>query len=300
MPERSERILTLVESILKAATLEAVVQAGARSMGEVVEAPLSGIVVLIHGRVFLEAWQPDYPPRARDPFQNLRGMAVQTAQHGTAAFMPLDGPGMSLMARALHMPLGHRLNGAICVVTPQDAEADLGAGISIERLAGVIALRINDLLEFEAERRKSQQFERWFKVSDRQIRALDLERQKFAALVSSFAGGAFVADRKGTITWQTRPLLDRAGGPNDTWVGRPCQELCETLGGGDRSACEQCLVTRVLGRGQPAAHDVVVLEAGEEHLMRAAAAPINDLSGQAQEVIVTFQEIQPAPRREAA
>ena len=163
---------------------------------------------------------------------------------------------------------------------------------SLLGLASLVALRLNGLLELESERRKSQQFERWFRVSDRQIRALDLERQKFAALVSSFAGGAFVADREGVISWQSRPLFGRAADSGNTWVGRPCQEFCQTLGGGHR-ACGDCLVTQVLTRRQPASYDIVLADEGEERVMRASAAPINDLAGQAQEVMVTFQDAAP-------
>lgn len=290
MSPPTERVLSLIEALLRAETPEAVVQAGAKSIGEISEAPLTGVVVLIHGRVFLESWFPVHPPRARDPFRDVRAMAVQTAQNGTAAFMPLDGAGVSMMAHALHLPLGHRLSGSVCTVSA-------GAELPLDRLAGVLTLRLNELLELEAERRKSQQFERWFRVSDRQIRALDLERQKFAALVNSFAGGAFVADRQGIISWQTRPLLNRTGSPGDSWVGRPCRELCESIGG--RAACGQCLVARVLAQRQPASCDIMVGETGEDRVTRAVAAPINDLAGQAQEVIVTFQDVIPIERKAA-
>jgi hypothetical protein len=82
-------------------------------------------------------------------------------------------------------------------------------------------------------------------------------------------------------------------------VGHSCPELCATLHGGTEPSCDECLVRRVLALRQPAGQDVVVIEGGEERRVRIAAAPINDLAGRAQEVIVTFQDAGPAARAAA-
>jgi len=295
MTPDAEPILALFETLMRAETLESAVEGAARYIGEATEAETCGLVIVIHGGVFLEAWHPDEQSRARDSFQAVRRMVMHAAQNGTAAYMPIDdsrrGP---LVARVLHLSLKQRLSGAVCIISAPGAEVRDGVkGDALERLGSLVSMRLNGLLELESERRKSQQFERWFRVSDRQIRALDLERQKFAALVSSFAGGAFVADRGGIISWQSRPLLGRAAGSGNTWVGRPCQEFCQTLAGGTHRACGDCLVAQVLARRRPTSCDIVLTEEGEERTMRASAAPINDLAGRAQEVMVTFQDAAP-------
>src|SRR5262249_7816726 len=282
-----------------------------------------GIVIVIHGGVFLEAWHPEETTRARESLQTVRRMVIHAAQNGTAAYMPFDDPQHGpMVARVLHLQLRQRLSGAICIISPPEAEVRGGnnpprvgksdveiIGVEadrMQRLSDLVALRLNTLLELESERRKSQQFERWFRVSDRQIRALDLERQKFAALVNCFAGGAFVADRDGIISWQSRPVLDRSApsATGSSWVGRPCHDFCRALGGSDHPACGDCLVLQVLASRQPTLCDFVLDGQGDERVVRASASPINDLAGRAQEVMVTFQDVVPEasdhPAEEAA
>jgi PAS domain-containing protein len=295
MTPDSAPILALFEALMRADTLESAVQGAARYIGEATQAATSGLVIVIHGGLFLEAWEPEDPSRSHESFQAVRKMVMQAAHNGTAAYMPIEdsrrGP---MVARVLHLDLRQRLSGAVCVISPSGANPQDGVeGDPLERLARLVAMRLNGLLELESERRKSQQFERWFRVSDRQIRALDLERQKFAALVSSFAGGAFVADRGGVISWQSRPLLTRSAGASNTWVGRPCSEFCQTLGGGGQLACGDCLVEQVLQHRQSATCRIVLDDGSEGRVMQASAAPINDLAGRAQEVMVTFQDAAP-------
>ena len=296
-----EHVLALFESLMEAKSLEDAVRGAARRVHEALRADSVGIVVLIHSGVFLETWYPEEHPRPREQFQTLKGLVSRVAQSGSAAMMPLGGnPRLPLVAHAMHLPLGHRLRGGVCVVSPHELDAAAPACVPLDRLARLIAMRLNDLIEIEAEKRKSQQFERWFRVSDKQIRALDLERQKFAALVSSFMGGAFVATRDGIISWQSRPLLDRSGNADDTWVGRPCRELCQALCGGHRLACGECLVEQVLASRSAATLDFTLSDGCGQRSTRAVAAPINDLAGRAQEVIVTLQETVPGSRSAAA
>ena len=294
----ADRILALFESLIRADSMESAVQGAAHRINDAACAVTTGIVVLIPGGVFLEAWYPEDASRPRDVFQSLRNIAIQAAQNRTSTCMPLSGTaGIPLVAQALHLPLDHRLNGGLCVVSRHQGDAGgPSASVPLDRLAGLLAHRLNELLEIVSERRKSQQFERWFRVSDRQIRALDLERQKFAALVSSFTGGAFLTNREGVISWQSRPLFDRSGLAEDTWVGRNCREFCHTLSNAGQPACGECLVSRVLTTRRPVSCDIAIsdptlgLDAGEVRLSRVVAAPINDLAGHAKEVILTFQE----------
>ena len=301
MTASTQHALALFETLMEAKTLDDAVQGAVRRLHEALRADTVGIVVMIHSGVFIEKWYPEEHPRSREQAQTLRGLASRAAQSGSAAVMPLGGNARQpLVAQALHLGLGHRLQGGICVVSPHELEPGAVECPPLDRLSRLIAMRLNDLLEIEAERRKSEQFERWFRVSDKHIRALDLERQKFAALVSSFSGGAFVATRDGVITWQSRPLLDRSGSLGDTWVGSACHEFCKAVGGGTSPACGECLVQRVLTSRQAASEDITLVNAGDERVTHAVAAPINDLAGRAQEVIVTMQEASPSVRSEAA
>jgi hypothetical protein len=247
--------------------------------------------------VFVEAWHPFEHRGHLEQYQAVKRVAMGVAQYGTCCTEVLHHDHGERRVHAVHVPLSQRLSGALCVVHPT---GDGAGDARLERIATLVSLRLGGLLELDVERRKAQQFERWFRVSDRQIRALDLERQKFAALVSSFVGGAFVANREGVISWQSRPLLEVGGrGGATSWVGRSCHEFCGALRG-DGRGCDECLIHRVLEARQPAARDIAYLDDGEERTLRVVAAPINDPSGVAQQVVVTFQVVPPASRSLAA
>lgn len=301
MSEPSEPALALFEALLGARTFEEAVRGAVRHMYEALHAETAGVVVMIHSGVFLEVWHPEERMRPRGQLQALKSFAARVAQSGASGVMPLgENPRQPLVAHAAHLALGHRLKGGVCVVAGEDQDIAAAGFGPLDRLSRLIALRLNDLLQSEAERRKSEQFERWFRVSDRHIRALDLERQKFAALLNSFSGGAFVATRDGQISWQTRPLMERSGNSGDSWVGKSCREFCQALGGSEHPACGECLVQRVLESRQSATQQIALWDGADARMTQAVAAPINDLAGRAQEVIVTLQEPASATWKTAA
>ncbi|MCA9730167.1 MAG: PAS domain-containing protein, partial [Candidatus Eisenbacteria bacterium] len=137
-------------------------------------------------------------------------------------------------------------------------------------------------------RRRVADLERWFKLQDSQIRLLERERQKLAALVHHTDIAYLVLDRDLRVTWTNRAFKEhwsRLGVGGDA-VGRSCSDvLCQQS---DR--CMSCPCGFSFR-----SRDVVHLESlrkigGEERYFYISAMPIQDPSGEIDEVIVMLQD----------
>jgi PAS domain S-box-containing protein len=139
-----------------------------------------------------------------------------------------------------------------------------------------------------------ERYERWFKTLDDQIRILDRERQKFAAIANQGDTCTFVADASCTVRWTNRAMTQRL--PPDagrsSWVGSTCSDLCQRL---NSTSClaggYECPVAAALDRTvtchrelRYAAHD------GVRHLYM-SALPISGPDGRAGEVLVMIQDL---------
>jgi hypothetical protein len=238
--------LAMLEPIMATESLEAAVVEAARGVGEGYGAVLAGVVVVLHGTVFLESWYPGTRHSGAPVASELRDVAVESATRGqTVPVRRREGQAAPFM-RVL--PLRNRLTGVLCVV-PQETSPNRAE--LLDGVARLVGMRLSALVELDAERKRSAQLEHWFRVSDRQIRALELERQKFAALAGSIDSGVFVVDERRRIQWSSRWLQERF--PLDAgrgWTGLTCQELCRRMGGVGGDECATCLVGRVFDSGQ--------------------------------------------------
>ncbi len=136
--------------------------------------------------------------------------------------------------------------------------------------------------------------ERWFKRLDDQIRVLDRERKKFAAMVSKTDNVMFVTDPKGVIRWANPALVARPqpDATSTTWVGRACRDVCaqwsHRCGGREDTNCP---VAQACGRGETV--NVEVLPAGDApaRAIVISALPIMGPDGKPEEIMVTAQDL---------
>jgi hypothetical protein len=71
----------------------------------------------------------------------------------------------------------------------------LETGPAVQRAVGAIASRAGAEADMAASQGAHARYQRWFKTLDEQLRVLDRERQKFAAIVHSSDAPVFVTDR---------------------------------------------------------------------------------------------------------
>jgi len=291
MSHHVERWLSVLESVDEADSLESAAAAVAMQLGAPLDAAATAFFVVLHGRVFLEFWHPADPAMQTRLRKSFLKLAVEAAE-GRPAPRPGESNDLGLESRVYVLPLKYRLTGVLCVgCVPGLAAPGASVDEPFERLVRLVGARLMALQDIAAERTKSGQYERWFRVSDRQIRALDAERQKFAALVQSIDTNVFVADIKGTIRWTSRPLTRhaQAGEGGNPWLGRPCRELCAMACAGNGIACGECLVGRVAGCGSELTVETPTPGDPCGEMRRVTALPIRDLEGHAQEVMVVIE-----------
>lgn len=240
-------VFAILEQVMAAESLEAAVVEAAHRVGEGTAAVLAGIVVVLHGTVYLESWYTGSRHSGALIASELRDAAVESATRGQPVSVRIPERHAAAPPFMRVLPLRNRLTGVLCVV-PQEASPN-GTEL-LDGVARLVGMRLAALVELDAERKRSAQLEHWFRVSDRQIRALELERQKFAALAGSIDSGVFVVDERRRIQWSSRWLQERfpLDGEKASWTGLTCQDLCRRMG--DDDDCGTCLVGRVFESGQ--------------------------------------------------
>ena len=273
---------------MAAPSFDAAVASIGGTLGEASGATTAAFLVVLHEHVLAESWFPREPLGAKELRRHLHMIAIQSAQKGEAVEVPWpDSLGIPLAITSYFVPLKFRLSAVLCLGFPADAGNGASRPSRIEPMMRMIAARLTTLQEIEAERRNRDQYDRWFRVSVRQIRALDGERQKFVALANSIGAGVFVADRLGGIRWNSRSLIERfpGEGTQRSWAGQSCKSLCERMGAGAH-ACGECAVARVLAGGAGISWE---FEGPGGEKLRAVAHAIKDVDGRAQEVMVVVE-----------
>ena len=136
--------------------------------------------------------------------------------------------------------------------------------------------------------------ERWFRQLDQQVRVLDRERQKFAAVVNQSDTYAFVTDTASTIRWVNRAMSLRGpqGDDGAGWIGRSCRDVCSLFDAHDSpGACASCPVSRALAANNPVHHEFRDAGEGRARTLYLSALPITGMDGQPQEVLVMMQDV---------
>src|SRR6476661_4347601 len=182
---------------------ERVLREGAALLGELAGAPLAVALRVDAAATVAEGWYPT-PEAATGPHAaQLRTLALASLQPaapaataGAAAdrahVWTLIAAGQRLGAVALLLPSGHRRG------SPLHRRLDRAVRIVAEGLARAV--------HAADPRPESGEQDRLFRRLDRQVRVLDGERQKFAAIVNQSGTYMFVTDPSGAIRWTNREM----------------------------------------------------------------------------------------------
>jgi PAS domain S-box-containing protein len=164
------------------------------------------------------------------------------------------------------------------------------AGYDAVRLAGLASVLGAKALHFRTQREMSQDRERtadWFKTLDDQIRILEGERQKLAALVNKTDAAVFVTDPEGHITW-VNPTMSRRHEQvrHRILPGTTCALLC-----GMESGCMNCPI-RLVREGASIVHQERRERRAEGvRTLYVSAFPVRSPEGTVSSVLVMIQDI---------
>jgi len=143
-------------------------------------------------------------------------------------------------------------------------------------------------------RRSESEQERLLSRLDHQVRVLDGERQKFAAIVNQGGTYMFTTDTAGVILWINRALGTRWEPPGEgtSWIGHSCSDVCARLGSGPApSACASCPVVRAVRENDAMHHEFRESIDGRVRTLYLSALPIKGIEGRPREVLVMMQDL---------
>uniref|UniRef100_A0A832I3J7 histidine kinase n=1 Tax=Eiseniibacteriota bacterium TaxID=2212470 RepID=A0A832I3J7_UNCEI len=239
----------VLEHVLAPDSMDLVLERAAAALGEACGAAWCAVVALDGEHPTDEAYWPGAPGGDADRRAAARRAARALAAGGAgdtagAAREAASGPAHE----AWPLVLAGQLVGAALL-------AGARPGAAREPVAAALRVALGARLAHHRERASARdrlaQYERWFRVLDDQVRALDVERQKAAALVQHAEDAVALLDADGRIL-SVKPALAAeppAGGGTRGWAGLGCDVLCRTLG--DGAACDTCAVRLAGARGEP-------------------------------------------------
>jgi PAS domain S-box-containing protein len=283
-----EQALGLLGPILASDSLEEVAAHATRFFATLSGAEAVALFLVSGKDTGGEFWVPaDEATRLR--FRpHLRGLALESLAQDTPVTTPFP-PELANGLEPSVLPLvdrGHTL-ALVCFAGGPDAGA---------RCAGAGALVARQIVQHQdvAQSRAAKvRYERWFRQFDQQMRVLDRERQKFAAVVNQADTYVFTADPTHVVRWVSRPMASRfplEGGPG--WIGRDCGEVWARFGQPTDAVPDPfCPVTRALAVGLPVHQEFLLDGAGPGHGLYVTALPIRDPEGRIQEVLVVAQDL---------
>jgi PAS domain-containing protein len=190
------------------------------------------------------------------------------------------------------LPAGRGRNiGAVALWSTSPRAVTAAQAAQLEGIARFVSEAILRQRREASSRATTEQQKRWFGQLDQQVRVLDRERQKFAAIVNQSDIYAYVVDPTNTVRWVNRTMSVNHVPPNaPSWPGRTCREVCSTFASGAHE-CEHCPVAQALATNQSVHHEMRGDLAGVTRTLYVTALPIRGVDGRPQEVLVMMQDL---------
>ncbi|HEX7078510.1 MAG TPA: PAS domain-containing protein [Candidatus Eisenbacteria bacterium] len=275
--------------------IDAGLREAARLLGTCSASRVSGVLYVRDGEIAHEAWHPEAEKRHVETMIPLKQAALAAA----AGEAPDD---RRVTACAVAGDGAATVPEAVVWVRAEDRGSAAGDGRrespEVERLAQAVLSLLGGKIAAAAEgaryHERQEQYERWFQTLDAQLRILDRERQKFAAVANQPDSYAFVTDGSRTVRWLNKAmagLLARLGGEGER-LGRSCEEVCVRLGlTGRPEGCAACPVMRAYETNEGSHLEVRTGAGDAERDLYVTALPIRGPDGRPIEVLGQIQDV---------
>lgn len=240
------------------------------------------------GREFWHPRSDAVRDRYRPTFRRLAEKAL--AAHGAGAGHVASA---ASGARVQILDAGGSVAGIVVAAGGAESPA-VADGDALPVWLRALGWRLRAHREIELESAKRAKYERWFRTLDEQLRVLDRERQKFAAIVHRFDAIVFVTDTARRIRWTNSAMSERRapGLEGSSWIGLACQAVCQVHGASDgERECRDCPVRSALERNMVVHREYKTGEPGEERSLYLSALPIKGPDGRPAEVMVMIQDL---------
>jgi PAS domain S-box-containing protein len=287
--------MSLLLQLLAADSVQRVLEEAVALMASIVDATSVAAYTIEAEQVLEEACHPT--ELTGDPIgRQLRSFALQSVKSGEPLSLPpreggAPGEAGSGAIQVLLLRAQGRNLGAVALWSQRTRVATPTQASQLESLARFVAEAILRQRREAAMRATAEQQKRWFGQLDQQVRVLDRERQKFAAIVNQADLYAYVVDPTSTVRWVNRTMSGRHAPPaGGAWAGRACRDVCSTVAAGSVD-CQHCPVARALATNQTVHHEMRSESGGRARTLYMTALPIRGVDGRPQEVLVMMQDL---------
>ena len=277
----------LFDELFAEVPLDRILEIGLQALVATASAETAGILVVDEGKLTHERWHP--AERGESPAAEALRRAVcdpsfvsDVAAAAARAQVPPETVILPLEAHGT-------IAGAACFI-PIFGTAPRGD--LLRRVVRLLSFRVAAELELARGRNVQARYERWFKTLDEQLRLLDRERQKFAAMVHTSDAAVFVTDLTRTIRWTNSVLSQRRPEGAAAWVGLSCQHVCRSLTRDHHeSSCTDCPVDHALRENAVVHREFQNAREGEGRSFYLTALPIKGTDGRPEEAMVMIQDL---------
>src|SRR5262245_39484997 len=288
-PPPAETYLEVVDRVLDEDSVEGALTRGVRALAELAGTEVAAVLLVEGSECVLEAWHPEDPGARESHRPTFLAAAIRVCAHPPGG--RTQGPAADDSLCVIPLMASGRAIGAACLT---GGGAPASASPFVARMVRVLAGIAATYRETRRAAATRREYERWFRTLDEQVRVLERERQKFAAIVHQSDAEVFVADRGQLIRWTNSVLAshDPPGPAGGSWIGQGCRAVCSRFG--DLEAppeCGQCPVARALARNEVVHHEFRRTHHAEPRTLYASALPIKGPDGAPHEVLVMIQDL---------
>ena len=141
----------------------------------------------------------------------------------------------------------------------------------------------------ESLRQRLEEYRRWVQLLDSQVRLLERERQKLAAVVSHGDLGFLVIDPSLRVSWSNETFAHQL--PGDDPARRPDGSSCATVLCRSERTCAGCPAAAAFATKGPAHHELSLVVDGRPRVIYATAIPILSPQGGVEQTLVMVQDM---------
>jgi PAS domain S-box-containing protein len=286
----SEQLTSHLLRLLGADSVQRVLEEAVALMASLVGAPAAAAFTIEADQVLEEAWQPGVELASEPIGRQLRSFALQSVRSGEPLSLP-PREGIEGAIRVVLLRAQGRSLGAVALWSSRARVATAAQAAQLEQLERFVAEAVVRQRREASMRATAEQQKRWFGQLDQQVRVLDRERQKFAAIVNQADLYAYVVDPTSVVRWVNRTMSANQPPPEGaSWPGRTCRDVCTRFAAVENE-CQHCPVVRALASNQPVHHEMRGELAGRARTLYVTALPIRGVDGRPQEVLVMMQDL---------
>ncbi len=259
-------------------------------------APLAGardgaLLAIEQDSIASESWTSPAPTEELRGF--LRTLSLQSARGVSPDLLRAPLSLGEIDARVWLLRTGAHVHGALVLAAPAPGLEPDGIRM-LERVLPILAHAMRQQRDSARARASQDQYDHWFKMLEPQLRVLERERQKLAAIVNQTDLYAATVDPAGKLQWTSRPLSQRTAheGQAPGWMGRPYREVLARLGIGEHDLdASPGPVEEALHGGAPVHREFSVRDEQQTRTLYLTALPIAGPEGAVQEVLLLMQDL---------